>query len=76
MAKTNRTRKTSFEGLDHDQLRRELGFDDLTYEECFRELFGDLLDVPPRAAAGPVRVTQMGPGRRSGPRPRPETEEK
>lgn len=75
MAKTKRTREPAGREFEHDQLRRELGFDELTYEECFRELFGDLFDLPPRSKA---RVTQTGPGRRSGgkPKPNPDNEEK
>jgi hypothetical protein len=72
MAKTKRTHEPVADEFEHDQLRRELGFDELTYEACFRELFADLFEVPPRRAA---RVTQMGPGRRSGPKPQPKTEE-
>ncbi|HLT37512.1 MAG TPA: hypothetical protein VK034_14565 [Enhygromyxa sp.] len=63
--------------MSDDELRRALGFDELTYEECARELFGELFDLPPRPpASGPTRVTQMGPGRRSTPRPRAKTKEK
>ena len=73
MAKTKRTHEPVADEFEHDQLRRELGFDELTYEACFRELFGELFEVAPRRTA---RVTQMGPGRRSGPKPQPNTEEK
>ena len=73
MAKTKPTREPAAEELEHDQLRRELGFDELAYEECFRELFGELFELPPRSR---VRVTQMGPGRRSRPKHRSKTEEK
>lgn len=66
MAKTKRTRDSvSFDGMEQ-----------LTYEECLRELFGELFDLPPRPAGGTARVTQMGPGRRSKPRPQPKTKEK
>lgn len=75
MAKTsnNPRRERSFEGLDQDALRRELGFDDLSYEACFCELFGDVFDLRPKP--GSARVTQMGPGHRSRRRPTPETTE-
>jgi hypothetical protein len=77
MAKTKQTREPTAEELEHDQLRRELGFDELTYEACFRELFGELFDVGPRATAdAPPRVTQMGPGRRHGHKTKPTPEEK
>ncbi len=69
--KTNKTRtEPTFEGMSYEQLRAELGFDELTYEACFRELFGEAFDLspgsqePPRAA----KVTQMGPGRRNRPK--------
>lgn len=66
----------SFDGMDHDELRRALGFDELTREECLRELFGELFERPPQPADGTARVTQMGPGRRSRPKPQPKPQPK
>ncbi|EDM79559.1 hypothetical protein PPSIR1_21064 [Plesiocystis pacifica SIR-1] len=53
------------------QLYRELGFDELTRENCAQELFGDF-DLVGRPRPGErVRVVQTGPGRRD---PRPANE--
>ena len=68
MAKSKKPKSRSeptYEGLTREELARSLDLD-LDREACFEELFGELLDEPrPR---GPVRVTQMGPGRRRTPR--------
>lgn len=73
-------RDPNFEGLTYEDLRRELGFDDLGPESCFRELFGDAFDLGPPRPPGAARVTQTGPGRRVEPRtkpnPKPDPEEK
>jgi hypothetical protein len=63
--------RTGFDGRTRDELRRDLGLDEFTYEACFRELFAELYDLGPAADAStadaPSRVTQMGPGRRRRP---------
>ena len=64
--KTKPRREPTYDGLTHEELARSLGLDELTYDACFDELFGDLLDDPPPREAG--RVTQMGPGRRHDPK--------
>jgi hypothetical protein len=50
------------------ELRAELGFDELTYESCVRELLDELIGPPPPADGGarrePTRVVQAGPPRR------------
>lgn len=65
------------DGLSREQLMRDLGIDEWTYESCVRDLFGFTPD--PLIRRGPVgRVTQMGPGRRAKSRnkPNPKPEEK
>jgi hypothetical protein len=50
------------------QLRAELGLDELTYEACIRELFDELVEPAPVAGRStqrdPTRVVQAGPARR------------
>lgn len=57
---------TTTERRDRDQAReelvRELGLDELTYESCVRELFAEFVSDTPKPE--PVRVVQTGPGRR------------
>jgi hypothetical protein len=56
----------STERRDRDQAReelaRELGLDELTYEACVHELFAEF--VSESAKPEPARVVQTGPGRR------------
>lgn len=47
---------------EREELMRELGLDELTYEACVRELFAEFVDPPVQPE--PVRVVQTGPGRR------------
>ncbi|PRQ02043.1 hypothetical protein [Enhygromyxa salina] len=59
-------------GPTSEDLSRDLGLDDFSYEACFSELFAELLDEPtgrsaPTRSGEGVRVTQAGPGRRNGP---------
>jgi hypothetical protein len=54
---------------ERERLLRELGLDKLTYQECVRVLFGELLGPAPTTddqPRDPVRVVQAGPGRRGG----------
>jgi hypothetical protein len=46
-----------------EELMRELGLDELTYEACVRELFAEF--VSESAQPDPVRVVQTGPGRQN-----------
>ena len=68
------------DGVSVEQMAAELGIHELTYEACMVELFGRPPDMPapPAPPKGrPVgRVTQMGPGRRNTPNPKPNTKEK
>jgi hypothetical protein len=51
-------------GQSREELARELGLDELTYEACVRELFAEF--VGDLAKPEPARVVQTGPGRRRG----------
>jgi hypothetical protein len=46
-----------------EELMRELGLDELTYEACVRELFAEFIATPDGTRAQ-ERVIQTGPGRR------------
>lgn len=61
----NRRRTPEDLERDLDKLARELGFEDLSYEACFRELFGEAFNLPPAGSKPPgaSRVSQAGPGR-------------
>ena len=65
--KTRREPEATVDGLTYEQLRRELGFDEITYEglqwELFAEAFG-LVRPDDGERREPTRVTQVGPGRR------------
>ena len=75
--KTKRTRSFDDELREAsvDELAADLGLDELTYDSCVRELFGDLLvevfgeqdpgPAPPEGSGG--RIIQMGPGWRTPP---------
>lgn len=49
-----------------EQLWRELGFDELSYEACLVDLFGDIFEVPKKPGGGNRSVSQAGPARRGG----------
>ena len=67
-----------FEGQTAEELAQALGLDELTTDACIQGLFGELfedLGINAQGEAGsgveadeePIRVVQMGPGRRNSP---------
>ncbi len=66
---SKRRPEPTFDGKTREDLLRELGLEELTYEACFHSLFAELLDdlMPSASDTGGGRVTQMGPGRRTKP---------
>ena len=76
LAKWKRTkrqpeREATVDGLTYEQLRRELGFEEISYEGLQWELFGEAFGIErPKSERepqqrDPTRVTQAGPGKRS-----------